>query len=171
MVDADPHLEESSATSILSELTENPTQTTNMSTPPIGIKLDGTNYALWSQVVEMYIADEDKLGYINGDLPQTPSIYPTFHKWRTDNSIVKGWLINSMDPSLIGNFIRFPSAKIMWDTIATTYFDGSDASQVYDLRRRVTHLKQAGDSLEKCYNNLQGLWREINFRRPNPMQC
>ncbi|KAL5826966.1 hypothetical protein ACOSQ3_018812 [Xanthoceras sorbifolium] len=78
-------------------------------TVPIGIKLDGSNYALWSQV----------------------------------NAIVKGWLINSMDPSLIGNFIRFPTAK-----------------QV-----------QTGGSIEKYSNDLQGLWREIDFRRPNPMKC
>ncbi|CAL8164328.1 unnamed protein product [Prunus armeniaca] len=44
----------------------------------IGIKLDGTNYALWSQVVEMYISNKDKLGYINGDLPQPPSTTPMF---------------------------------------------------------------------------------------------
>jgi hypothetical protein len=35
----------------------------------------------------------------------------------------------------------------------------------------VTRLKQAGGSLEKFYNELQGLWREIDFRRPNPMEC
>ena len=32
-------------------------------------------------------------------------------------------------------------------------------------------MKQAGGSIEKCYNDLQGLWREIDFRRPNPMKC
>ena len=40
-------------------LTKNQTQTHlptyDASTAQIGIKLDGTNYALWSQVVEMYI--------------------------------------------------------------------------------------------------------------------
>ena len=36
----------------------------------ISIKLDGTNYTLWSQVMEMYIAGKDKLGYITGDTPQ-----------------------------------------------------------------------------------------------------
>lgn len=76
-----------------------------------------------------------------------------------------------MDPSLIGNFIRFPKAKMVWDAITTTFFDGNDTSQVYDLRRRVTKLKQSGGSLEKYYNDLQGLWREIDFRRPNPMEC
>lgn len=119
----------------------------------------------------MYISGKDKLGYINGDLPQPLQTDPTFRRWRTDNAIVKGWLINSMDSSLISNFIRFPTAKMVWDAIATTYFDGSDTSQVYDLRRRVTRLKQAGGSLEKFYNDLQGLWREIDFRRPNPMEC
>ncbi|KAJ8631884.1 hypothetical protein MRB53_025220 [Persea americana] len=76
-----------------------------------------------------------------------------------------------MDSSLIANFIRFPTAKQVWDSAATTYFDGTDTSQVYDLRRRVTRMKQAGGSIEKYYNDLQGLWREIDFRRPNPMEC
>ena len=179
--DVEPQLAASQSDSLFSEFTakmiealtkvQPPTLTTEPSTALIGIKLDGTNYALWSQVVEMCISGKDKLGYINGDIPQPPSTDPTFRKWRTDNAIVKGWLINSMDPSLIGNFIRFPTAKLVWDSIATTYFDGSDTSQVYDLRRRVTQLKQAGGSLEKYYNDLQGLWREIDFRRPNPMEC
>ena len=126
---------------------QTPTLSTEPPAAPIGIKLNGTNYALWSQVVEMYISGKDTLGYINGDFPQPLLTDPSFRKWRTDNAIVKGWLINSMDPSLIGNFIRFPTAKLVWDSIATTYFDGSDTSQVYDLRRRVTQLKQAGGSL------------------------
>jgi hypothetical protein len=75
-----------------------------------------------------------------------------------------------MDQSLVVNFIRYPTAKQVWDFAATTYFDGMDTSQVYELRRRVSRLKQAGGSIEKYYNNLQGLWREIDFRRPNPME-
>ena len=35
----------------------------------MGNKLDGHNYALWSQVMEMYIAGKDKLEYILGDTP------------------------------------------------------------------------------------------------------
>ena len=141
------------------------------SAAPTGIKLDGSNYALWSQVVEMNISAKDKLGYINGDLPQPSETDPTFRKWRTENSVVKGWLINSMDQSLVANFIRFPTAKQVWDAIATTYFDGTDTSQVYELRRRVTRMRQRGGSIEKYYNDLQGIWREIDFRRPNPMEC
>ena len=60
-----------------------------------------------------------------------------------------------MDSSLIANFIRFSSAKQVWDSTATTYFDGTDTSQVYDLWRSVTRMKQAGGSIEKYYNDLQ----------------
>lgn len=137
----------------------------------VGIKLDGQNYALWSQVIEMYIAGKDKLGYIFGDTPQPEPKDPTFRKWRTENAVVKGWLINSMNPSLIGNFIRYTTAKQVWNAIAITFFDGSDTSQVYELKRRVARMRQDGGSIETYYNTLQGLWREIDFRRPNPMKC
>jgi hypothetical protein len=32
-------------------------------------------------------------------------------------------------------------------------------------------MKQSGEFIETYYNCLQGLWREIDFRRPNPMEC
>lgn len=137
--------------------TTTPTITYETSSAQIGIKLDGSNYALWSQVIEMYVAGKDKLGYLIGELPapsQTPS---TFNRWRTENAIVKGWLINSMEPRLIDNFIRFPTAKGVWDAIATTYFDGTDTSQVYDLKRRISRMRQGGGSIETYYNDLQGL--------------
>ena len=76
-----------------------------------------------------------------------------------------------MDPSLIANFIRFPTAKQVWDSAAITYFDGTYTSQVYDLRCLVTRMKQADGSIEKYYNDLQGLQREIDFCHPNPMEC
>jgi hypothetical protein len=112
----------------------------------------------------MYISDKDKLGYINDDCPPPPLVDPTFQKWRTSNAIIKGWLINYMDLTLIDNFIWIPTSKSVWDAIAMTYFDGSDASQVYELRRRVARLRQASSSLEKFYTELQGLWRDIDFQ-------
>jgi hypothetical protein len=46
-----------------------------------------------------------------------------------------------MNPSLVSNFIQFPTAKQVWDSIAVTYFDGTDTSQVYNLKRRVNRMK------------------------------
>ncbi|KAL9463052.1 hypothetical protein AB3S75_000960 [Citrus x aurantiifolia] len=92
--------EESTTDRILSELltskmaealskAQAPTVTSEPAALPIGIKLDGSNYGLWSQVVEMYISGKDKLGYINGELTPPSPTDPSFRKWRTDNAIVK----------------------------------------------------------------------------------
>ena len=35
----------------------------------------------------------------------------------------------------------------------------------------MARLRQGSGSLEKYYNDLQGLWREIDLCCPNPMQC
>ena len=161
----------SKMTEVLSRVQTFPSPITDSPMVPISIKLDGSNYGLWSQVVEMFISGKDKLGYINGDYPQPLETNPSFRRWRTENAMVKGWLINSMDHSLIVNFISYPTAKQIWDSIATTYFDGIDTSQVYELRSRVSRMKQASGSIEKYYNDLQGLLREIDFCQPNPMKC
>lgn len=60
---------------------------------------------------------------------------------------------------------------MVWDIIDTTYCDGTDTPQIYDLKRKVKRLKQGRRSIKTYYNNIQGLWREIYFHRPNPMKC
>ena len=141
------------------------------STASIGIKLNGANYGVWSQIVEMFVAGKDKLGYLFGSNPQPPIDDPAFTKWRTENAIVKGWLINSMEPNLIGYFLRLPTAKEVWDAVARTYYDGSDISQVYDLTCKASRMRQDGRPVETYYSDLQSLWQEIDYRRPNPMKC
>lgn len=90
-------------------------QTPNMISKPIAlpidIKLDGFNYGIWSSLVEMYIYSKDKLGYINNELTMSSPIDLPFWKWHPNNAIIKGWPINSMDSTLIENFIRFRIAK------------------------------------------------------------
>jgi hypothetical protein len=82
-----------------------------------GIKLNGQNYELWSQIMEMFISSRDKLGLITDKIRQPILTDPTYSKWRAENAIVKGWVINSLTPDLIGNFIRFPTAKGVWDAL------------------------------------------------------
>ncbi|XP_078164769.1 uncharacterized protein LOC144559580 [Carex rostrata] len=67
------------------------------------------------------------------------------------------------------NYIHYETAFEMWKALATTFYDGNDEAFVFDLNRKVTRLKQSGKPVEDYYNALQGLWREIDFRRPNPI--
>ncbi|XP_078161983.1 uncharacterized protein LOC144557297 [Carex rostrata] len=134
------------------------------------IKLDGNNFYLWSQMLKMKLAGRDKLGYIDGTNSQPPPTNENYRRWLVDDSIVKDFLINSMDSSLIGNFLSYSTAKEVWDAVCTTYFDGNDLSQILDLKRNINQIKQVGGSIENYYTQLQGLWKELDIRRPNPME-
>jgi hypothetical protein len=92
----------------------------NLPIAVVGIKLNGQNYELWSQIMEMFISGRDKFGLITGKIRQPILTDPTYSKWRIENAIVKGWIINPLTPDLIGNFNMFPTTKGVWDAIATT---------------------------------------------------
>ena len=72
----------------------------------------------------MFISKRDKLGYINDDLPQPAPTNPLFRRWRIENAVVKDWLINTMDSSLVSTFILYPIAKEVWNAIVVTFFVG-----------------------------------------------
>jgi gag-polypeptide of LTR copia-type len=140
-------------------------------TSAMSIKLDGKNFYLWSQMLKMKFAGRDKMGCIDGLTPQPPPDDDSYKRWVINDSLVRDYMINSMDPSLIGNFLPYSTAKEMWDAVCTTFFDGSDLSQVLDLKRRINRVKQHGGTIENYYTQLQGFWKELDIRRPNPMGC
>ena len=91
--------------------TINTTQNHDLPVAIPGVKLNGQNYELWSQIIEMFISGRDKLGFITSEITQPALTDSSYSKWRTENAIVKGWIINSLSPELIENFIRFPITK------------------------------------------------------------
>jgi gag-polypeptide of LTR copia-type len=137
----------------------------------ISVKLDGSNYSIWSQVVKMHLKGRDKMRYITSDSPPPLPSDPAYRKWSIEDSTVKGWLLESLDTKLMENYIHCETVFELWKTLATTFYDGNDEASVFDLNRRVTRFKQSGKPVKEYYNTVQGLWREIDFRRPNSMVC
>ncbi|KAI5324530.1 hypothetical protein L3X38_033603 [Prunus dulcis] len=131
---------------------------------PTGVILNETNYALWSQLMEIRIAT------ILGSISVPAEFAPTFDAWTTENLRVKGWLIDSMSPELMGRFIRLRTAKEIWVAVKKVFYDGSDESQVYELNRKAFTLKQNGQPVSKYYSMLQSLFQELDHRDPPSME-
>ncbi|PNX89541.1 hypothetical protein L195_g045661, partial [Trifolium pratense] len=51
------------------------------SSPPVSIILDGANYQIWSQIMEMHIAGRKKKGYINGRKAAPAESDPKYDDW------------------------------------------------------------------------------------------
>ncbi|CAL9004611.1 unnamed protein product [Prunus brigantina] len=108
---------------------------------PNTVKLNGSNYSLWSKVLEMHIAGRGKKGFVTGSIKEPDEDSVDYDAWETGNAIVKGWLINSMDPTLMGFFIHLRTAQEVWEEVARTYYDGSDISQIYELKELKKKLR------------------------------
>lgn len=46
---------------------------------------------------------------------------PGFSKWHTEDAIVRGWLLKTMEPHLLGLFIELPIAHDIWESITQMY--------------------------------------------------
>nr|GFB50103.1 putative Gag-polypeptide of LTR copia-type [Tanacetum cinerariifolium] len=60
---------------------------------------------------------------------------------------------------------------MLWDALTVTYSSGKDKLQNFDLHVKANGLKQNGAPLEEFWIVMQGIWREIERRDPNPMTC
>jgi hypothetical protein len=65
---------------------------------PIDVKMDGTNYTYWCQAMEMHVKGRERMKHLMGDPAPPLAMSPEFHKWEVNDVIIKGWLINSLEP-------------------------------------------------------------------------
>ena len=63
-----------------------------------GIVLYEKNYDLWSQIMEMHIAEKEKLSSIRGNSHSPIEKDDGYEKWYVDNQKFKRWLFISMSP-------------------------------------------------------------------------
>ena len=100
------------------------------------IIFDDTNSPLWSQLMEMQIGARNKFGFLTSTTSKPHAVDKALETWLIDNSRVKSWLIDSMSPTLMQRFIRFQTAKEIWDVVSKTFYDGSYETQLFELNQK-----------------------------------
>ncbi|XP_068317091.1 uncharacterized protein [Pyrus communis] len=134
---------------------------------PNTVKLNGSNYPLWSKVLLMHIAGRGKKVFVAGSIKEPGEDSAAYEMWEIGNAMVKGWLINSMEPAIMGFFIHLRTAKEVWEAVARTYYDGSDISQIYELKVKSFRLRQEGRPVGVYYADLKFLWQEFVWQESN----
>ncbi|CAL9030740.1 unnamed protein product [Prunus brigantina] len=138
---------------------------------PMGFKLNGSNYEIWASMIELHATTQGKLGYLTGDTDAPDSKDPKFGKWKIDDAVVKSWMLRTMVPSLLNIFHTLTTAKEIWDVVNQMFYDGSNISQLYELRCQATRLKQEGRPVSTYFVELKAIWPKLDKRRPFQMKC
>ncbi|KAK3038644.1 hypothetical protein RJ639_027307 [Escallonia herrerae] len=129
-----------------------------------GMILNDTNYDLWSQIMEMHIAEKEKLSFIRGNSQPPTKEDDLYEKWYADNQKVKRWLLMSMSPEIMKRYIRLPTARDIWKALSKAFYDGSDELQVFVLNQRAFSAKQSGRTLSAYYGELTEIFGELDHR-------
>ena len=58
-----------------------------------------------------------------------------------------------------------------WDVIKRSNLDVSYSSQVYELMKKSFQSRQEGHPLSEYYNELSSIFLELDYRKPNDMEC
>ncbi|RVW74545.1 Retrovirus-related Pol polyprotein from transposon TNT 1-94 [Vitis vinifera] len=58
-----------------------------------------------------------------------------FRTWRSKNSLVMAWLLNSMESSIAKPNMFMPITKAIWDSIRESYSDLENSSQIFELKQ------------------------------------
>ena len=125
-------------------------------------KLNGNNYLEWSQSVKLAVDGRGKLGYLTGEVTKPASDDPTFTVWRSENSLVTAWLLNSMEASIAKPNLFLPTTKDVWDSVRATYSDLENSSQIFELKSQLWQLKQGSRDVITYYNEMVTLWQELD---------
>ena len=74
------------------------------------ITLTESNYNIWSQLMEMQIAERGKISYIRDKTKPPTESDEGFEKWNAENQNVKRWLLMSMSPDIMRRYLLLPIA-------------------------------------------------------------
>ena len=128
-------------------------------------KLVGSdNYQEWAQSMQLALDGREKLGYITGETTEPAKTEErAWRRWKSENSIVYGWLINSMVSSVKKPFMFLPTAQDIWSAVRESYGNSKNAARAYDIRARIWSLKQEAMILTDYYHDKVSLWQELDL--------
>ena len=90
---------------------------------PTVLKLDGAgNYLSWAKRALLIVEQKDLEGYVLGTVAAPEDkMSAEGKKWKATNSLLVGWLLNSVEPPIARFVEGLSTAAEIWKTLSTQY--------------------------------------------------
>ncbi|XP_024018974.1 uncharacterized protein LOC112090889 [Morus notabilis] len=134
-------------------------------------KFNGQNFVQWSHSVMMFIEGKGKEDYLTGDAAQPDEKDPKFKTWKTENSMVRSWLINSMNTEMGENFMYYKTPKEMWDAVKRSYSNRENTSEIFRLKGILNDLHQGELNVMEYFNTLSRHWQQLDILDETTWHC
>ncbi|XP_078431084.1 uncharacterized protein LOC144702933 [Wolffia australiana] len=123
----------------------------------------GFNLLQWRQYVQITL----KGRLMNHLLEDGPSrTDPKYYDWLDVEGVVHRWLLDSISPSVKGEFMSLESARAVWEAVLESHSKKHNIATLYELVHRAANLSQGDRSIMEYSTELISLWNEIDYYMP-----
>ncbi|XP_062114557.1 uncharacterized protein LOC133825658 [Humulus lupulus] len=123
------------------------------------------NYNSWVRSITTSLVAKNKMGFILGTIPTPPLHDPHYNSWTRRNSMVMGWIINSVSPPIAASILYRDRASAMWHDLHDRYYQ-SNGPQIFQLKQSISNIKQGDLDITTYFTKLQTLCDELNMFGP-----
>ena len=81
----------------------------------MSIKLNGSNFLLWSQAFQTFIGAHRKTRHLTADPPEAKD--SAYDDWFADDCVVISQLVNSMEEDVSRDVMMLRPVKKIWNTL------------------------------------------------------
>ncbi|KAF3779027.1 hypothetical protein EJ110_NYTH42346 [Nymphaea thermarum] len=133
------------------------------------IKLNGSNYEIWSRVFIMSVAGHMKKYILEEDEPiEKKRIYAA---WDEDNYIVMSWIMNSVESHIAPTIAYYTKAKDMWSFLRKTYSHATNVIKILQLEGELCNIRQGEQDLSQYFATLTAAYERLKALRPPCQHC
>lgn len=119
----------------------------------------GAEFHSWRRSVRMALNVRNKLGFIDGTIPQPSSDHRDSGAWSRCNDMVSTWLINSVSKKIGQSLLFMSTAESIWKNLMTR-FKQDDAPRIFEIEQRLSNIQQGSSDVSTYYTELVTLWEE-----------
>ncbi|GJZ04974.1 retrovirus-related pol polyprotein from transposon TNT 1-94 [Tanacetum coccineum] len=124
------------------------------------VQLKGENYDEWARYLRTALRARKKFGFVDGTIKQTDDKSLDLEDWRTNNSLIVSWIMNTIEPLLRSTILHIEVAEDLWKDIKER-FSTANGPRIHQLKAELANCKQLGLSIVAYYGKLKKLWEEL----------
>ena len=133
--------------------------------PPIGFKLDCSNYVLWKSQVLPIVRPYDLEGFLLGTKTQPSESLddyanPDFGHWHRLDQFLLGWLLLTVTESMLGHVLHCHTSYAVWKTLEQLFSTKSKA-RILNLRFLLQSTKKGSMSIEDYFLKMKSIAHDL----------
>ncbi|KAF7802862.1 uncharacterized protein G2W53_041973 [Senna tora] len=152
----------------------------------VNVVLNGRNYLPWSIAVKIALEAIQQVGFIDGSI-KSPEDEEEYVKWKSVDSMIKTWIVNSIADEMSETFVYCHSSKALWDVLEEGFGGSNEDNNAMNVKgyqpktkssnpkkkdlskkdKYCDHCKVNGHTKDTCFK-IHGYlewWKELKEKR------